>query len=114
LKDITMAIGSWPKAFDAKQMAVTGGTQYVRVGGNGPAVALLHGFGDTGDMWVTCKGVPSSATNSWKILATFSVVAGADKTPESPKARQVGRYGLEIVGEQRHHFIPGAARLRKT
>ncbi|MGC1780348.1 MAG: alpha/beta hydrolase [Xanthobacteraceae bacterium] len=33
-------------------MAVTGGTQYVRVGGNGPAVVLLHGFGDTGDMWV--------------------------------------------------------------
>jgi len=30
-----MAVGSWPKAFDAKQMAVTGGTQYVRVGGKG-------------------------------------------------------------------------------
>jgi pimeloyl-ACP methyl ester carboxylesterase len=47
-----MAVGSWPKAFTAKQMAVTGGTQYVRVGGAGPAVLLLHGFGDTGDMWV--------------------------------------------------------------
>jgi pimeloyl-ACP methyl ester carboxylesterase len=33
-------------------MAVTGGTQYVRLGGTGPAVLLLHGFGDTGDMWV--------------------------------------------------------------
>ncbi|MFZ3224203.1 MAG: alpha/beta hydrolase [Xanthobacteraceae bacterium] len=31
---------------------MTDGTQYVRVGGNGPAVLLLHGFGDTGDMWV--------------------------------------------------------------
>src|ERR1700741_4261187 len=47
-----MAIGSWPSAFAATQMAVTGGTQYVRVGGKGPAVLLLHGFGDTGDMWV--------------------------------------------------------------
>lgn len=47
-----MPIGSWPSAFRATQMAVTGGTQYVRVGGNGPAVVLLHGFGDTGDMWV--------------------------------------------------------------
>ncbi len=32
-------------------MKVTGGTLYVRVGGTGPAVLLLHGFGDTGDMW---------------------------------------------------------------
>src|SRR5262249_60571397 len=24
---------------------------YVRLGGNGPAVVLLHGYGETGDMW---------------------------------------------------------------
>jgi pimeloyl-ACP methyl ester carboxylesterase len=47
-----MAVGSWPAAFEARQMAVTGGTQYVRVGGKGPVVLLLHGFGDTGDMWI--------------------------------------------------------------
>jgi pimeloyl-ACP methyl ester carboxylesterase len=45
------AIGEWPPSFHAEQMPVTGGTQYVRVGGSGPAVVLLHGFGDTGDMW---------------------------------------------------------------
>jgi pimeloyl-ACP methyl ester carboxylesterase len=28
-----------------------GATIHVRVGGKGPAVVLLHGFGDTGDMW---------------------------------------------------------------
>jgi pimeloyl-ACP methyl ester carboxylesterase len=42
----------WPESFRAQQMPVTGGTQYVRVGGKGPAVILLHGFGNTGDMWV--------------------------------------------------------------
>jgi pimeloyl-ACP methyl ester carboxylesterase len=47
-----MAIGAWSAAFAAQQMPVSDGTQYVRVGGKGPAVALLHGFGDTGDMWV--------------------------------------------------------------
>jgi len=26
-------------------------TLHVRIGGQGPAVVLLHGFGDTGDMW---------------------------------------------------------------
>jgi pimeloyl-ACP methyl ester carboxylesterase len=28
-----------------------GATIHLRVGGQGPAVVLLHGFGDTGDMW---------------------------------------------------------------
>ena len=45
------ATGAWTGDFRAQQMPVTGGTQYVRVGGKGPAVVLLHGFGDTGDMW---------------------------------------------------------------
>ena len=31
--------------------AVGGATIHVRVGGKGSAVVLLHGFGDTGDMW---------------------------------------------------------------
>jgi pimeloyl-ACP methyl ester carboxylesterase len=51
------ATGAWPKEFHAKQMPVTGGTQYVRVGGKGPAVILLHGFGDTGDMWVPLAAI---------------------------------------------------------
>jgi pimeloyl-ACP methyl ester carboxylesterase len=38
-------------AFKTREMAVTGGTLHVRVGGSGPVVLLLHGFGDTGDMW---------------------------------------------------------------
>ena len=43
---------TWPSTFHDQQMAVSGGTQYVRLGGHGPAVLLLHGFGDTGDMWI--------------------------------------------------------------
>jgi pimeloyl-ACP methyl ester carboxylesterase len=49
---VQAAINAWPTAFHGQQMAVSGGTQYVRVGGHGSAVLLLHGFGDTGDMWV--------------------------------------------------------------
>jgi pimeloyl-ACP methyl ester carboxylesterase len=47
-----VTMGTWPAAFRAQQMPVSGGSQYVRVGGSGPAVLMLHGFGDTGDMWV--------------------------------------------------------------
>lgn len=41
----------WVADFRGDQMPVSDGTQYVRVGGAGPAVVMLHGFGDTGDMW---------------------------------------------------------------
>ncbi len=41
----------FPATFHAQQMPVTDGTVYVRIGGHGPAVLLLHGFGDSGDMW---------------------------------------------------------------
>jgi pimeloyl-ACP methyl ester carboxylesterase len=46
------AVKLWPAGFHGEQLQVADGTQYVRVGGTGPAVLLLHGFGDTGDMWV--------------------------------------------------------------
>ncbi|OAF01151.1 alpha/beta hydrolase [Bradyrhizobium centrolobii] len=47
----TAEVKPFPSSFRTQQMQVTGGTQYVRIGGQGPAVLLLHGFGDTGDMW---------------------------------------------------------------
>jgi len=45
------AIQPFPASFGTENV-VTNGTQiYVRVGGAGPAVLLLHGYGETGDMW---------------------------------------------------------------
>lgn len=41
----------FPASFQTRDIAVNGATLHVRVGGKGPAVVLLHGFGDTGDMW---------------------------------------------------------------
>lgn len=41
----------FPASFQTRDVAVDGATLHVRVGGKGPAVVLLHGFGDTGDMW---------------------------------------------------------------
>src|SRR5437867_3139147 len=40
-----------PIGFRQQQIQTDGATLHVRVGGSGPAVVLLHGFGDTGDMW---------------------------------------------------------------
>jgi pimeloyl-ACP methyl ester carboxylesterase len=41
----------FPANFRTEKIDTNGATIHVRVGGEGPAVVLLHGFGDTGDMW---------------------------------------------------------------
>jgi pimeloyl-ACP methyl ester carboxylesterase len=45
------AIQPFPDGFHTETLQTNGTSLYVRVGGHGPAVVLLHGFGDTGDMW---------------------------------------------------------------
>src|SRR5262249_52771726 len=45
------AIEPFPAGFKTEDIKTNGTTVHVRVGGSGPAVVLLHGFGDTGDMW---------------------------------------------------------------
>ncbi len=41
----------FPASFRTQNIQTDGAMLHVRVGGQGPAVVLLHGFGDTGDMW---------------------------------------------------------------
>jgi pimeloyl-ACP methyl ester carboxylesterase len=42
---------TYPKTFRARQIATNGTKLYTRAGGSGSAVVLLHGYGETGDMW---------------------------------------------------------------
>lgn len=44
-------VQSFPATFRTQEVQTDGATLHVRIGGRGPAVVLLHGFGDTGDMW---------------------------------------------------------------
>jgi pimeloyl-ACP methyl ester carboxylesterase len=39
--------------FAIRQVTTNGATIHVRFGGAGPAVVLLHGYGETGDMWAS-------------------------------------------------------------
>lgn len=41
----------FPVGFKTQNIDTGGASIHVRVGGAGPAVIMLHGFGDTGDMW---------------------------------------------------------------
>lgn len=42
----------FPKGFRTQEIATNGTTLHVRIGGSGSPVVLLHGYGDTGDMWI--------------------------------------------------------------
>jgi pimeloyl-ACP methyl ester carboxylesterase len=44
-------IRPFPPSFQTQTLETDGAALYVRAGGQGPAVVMLHGFGDTGDMW---------------------------------------------------------------
>src|SRR5882762_7600817 len=50
----------FPPGFHTEEIKTDGATIHVRVGGKGPAVVLLHGFGDTGDMWAPVAAALSS------------------------------------------------------
>ena len=45
-------IQPFPADFREQDLQTNGATLHVRIGGDGPAVVLLHGYGETGDMWV--------------------------------------------------------------
>jgi pimeloyl-ACP methyl ester carboxylesterase len=45
------AVEPFPASFKIQTIKTNGTELHVRVGGQGPAVVFLHGFGDTGDMW---------------------------------------------------------------
>ena len=47
----------YPASFHTQMVRTNGTSLYVRVGGKGPAVVLLHGFGDSGDMWAPLAAV---------------------------------------------------------
>jgi len=50
-------IQPFPADFKVRDITTNGATLHVRYGGHGPAVVLLHGFGDTGDMWAPLAAV---------------------------------------------------------
>jgi pimeloyl-ACP methyl ester carboxylesterase len=41
----------FPSSFRIQDVKTDGAVIHVRVGGKGPTVLMLHGFGDSGDMW---------------------------------------------------------------
>ena len=47
-----MSSFTFPSSFTTQDIVTNSFTIHTRMGGAGPAVLLLHGYGETGDMWV--------------------------------------------------------------
>ena len=45
------SVPPFPPSFVTSEISTNGVTIHLRSGGQGPAVVLLHGYGETGDMW---------------------------------------------------------------
>jgi pimeloyl-ACP methyl ester carboxylesterase len=87
------AVEPFPSGFHTREIMTNGTTLHVRIGGQGPAVVMLHGFGDTGDMWA-----PAAAT----LLRTHTVVVpdlrgmGLSAHPEQGYTKK--NQAVDIVG----------------
>jgi pimeloyl-ACP methyl ester carboxylesterase len=87
------AVQPFPPGFHVQSVETNGTSLYVRVGGTGPAVVMLHGFGDTGDMWA-----PIAA----KLMKDHTVVVpdlrgmGLSAHPESGYTKK--NQGVDIAG----------------
>jgi pimeloyl-ACP methyl ester carboxylesterase len=85
----------FPATFHTREIATDGAVIHVRLGGHGPAVLLLHGFGDTGDMWQ-----PLAA----KLVADHTVIVpdlrgmGLSSHPDTG-------YGKKAQGEEMAHVL---------
>ena len=93
---------TYPKTFRARRIAANGTKLYVRVGGRGPAVILLHGYGETGDMWVPLARdlarEISEAAGTRLMRDTIS-----HKAAELPELRRATRaFGIHQIGYAAH------------
>jgi pimeloyl-ACP methyl ester carboxylesterase len=83
------AVQPFPPSFKTEMIATNGTQLYVRVGGTGPAVLLLHGYGETGDMWQ-----PLAAR-----LAKDHTVVVPDLRGMGLSARPTGGYDKKTQGQ---------------
>jgi pimeloyl-ACP methyl ester carboxylesterase len=80
---------TYPASFTMQEIATNGTVLHTRIGGSGPAVVLLHGYGETGDMWVPL------ATD----LARDHTVIVPDLRGMGLSARPAGGYDKKTQGQ---------------
>jgi pimeloyl-ACP methyl ester carboxylesterase len=87
-------VASFPASFRTRTVKTNGASIFVRCAGKGPAVVMLHGFGDTGDMWAP---VAAALVNSRVVVVpdlrgmgrSSHPAAGYDKKTQARDIAQV-------------------------
>jgi pimeloyl-ACP methyl ester carboxylesterase len=79
----------FPPGFHVEEVHANGTVLHTRIGGKGPAVVLLHGYGETGDMWA-----PLAAD-----LARDHLVIVPDLRGMGLSARPAGGYDKKTQGQ---------------
>ena len=79
---------SFPATFQIRAIETNGTTIHTRIGGQGPAVVLLHGFGTTGDMWAPLA----------RVLATDHTVIVLDLRGLGLSSKPSGGYDKKTQG----------------
>jgi pimeloyl-ACP methyl ester carboxylesterase len=88
-------IESFPASFKIQEIALDGVTIHVRIGGTGPAVLLLHGFADTGDMWAPLAGT----------LAKTNTVVVPDLRGMGLSSQPKGGYDKKTQAQDMAHLL---------
>lgn len=70
----------YPASFVRQDIQTDSVKMHVRVGGTGPAVVLIHGFGDTGDMWTP---LAETLTKSHRVVVPDLRGMGLSSRPEN-------------------------------
>jgi len=81
----------FPPSFKTEEIQTDGATIHVRVGGQGPAVIMLHGFADTGDMWAP---LAAELARDHTVIVPDLRGLGLSSHPET--SSQVSRLQLEF------------------
>ncbi|HEY4168234.1 MAG TPA: alpha/beta hydrolase [Reyranella sp.] len=86
-------IESFPVGFRIQEITANGATLHTRIGGQGPAVVLLHGFADTGDMWA-----PVAATLAPNHTVIVPDLRGMGLSSQPADGYDKKTQGLDIAG----------------
>jgi pimeloyl-ACP methyl ester carboxylesterase len=87
----------YPAGFRVEDIKVRGVTIHARIGGNGPAIVLIHGFGESGDMW---------APLATRLVRNHTVIV--------PDLRGMGRSSKPLAGFSKMNQAADIAELMDT